>query len=494
MTQSPALLDGPLRWAAFALLATAAALAVVRATRGRAASVRHGACFLGLLGALAFPLVALIVPRIDVVVAETVVAPAMGAAGESIGAAAPSAAGGPWWVVGILWTAVSAVLLTRVVVSSVRVGRLAARAVPLDSPIVRSEARRAARSVGLDVVPRVVTHAAVPSPSAWGVTRSVVFLPSDAARWRRGRLRAVLLHECAHLVRRDPLTQLVADAACAAFWFVPFAWACAARMRREREVACDDLVVAGGARPSAYARFLLRMSCSDRTAPAVVAALGERSQLETRVRALVAPATPRPPASRDERAWALAAVLIAVALSASSRPVIRVVPGADATAAHVVPRAEQTARSAGAESPERLAVSAPVEPSSETATLRTPGPPASGPTAETGVGEPPVASAPAMDAPLSTPDDVPSLAALTAAEPSRTDAGERRGTVRALRRLEDAFDSEGRFLGGALHIDPCRGVVVDDEALKAFLGLPADTPLATVVRPVVVRRVQRGRR
>jgi len=47
----------------------------------------------------------------------------------------------------------------------------------------------------------------------------------------------VLLHELAHVLRRDAVAQLVADAACAVQWWNPLAWLVASRLRVERELA-----------------------------------------------------------------------------------------------------------------------------------------------------------------------------------------------------------------------------------------------------------------
>ena len=52
-------------------------------------------------------------------------------------------------------------------------------------------------------------------------------------------------------VRRwDWLTQMLAHVVCCVYWFNPLVWYAAQRMRIEREQACDDLVLASGAKAS----------------------------------------------------------------------------------------------------------------------------------------------------------------------------------------------------------------------------------------------------
>jgi TonB family protein len=74
------------------------------------------------------------------------------------------------------------------------------------------------------------------------------------------------------------------------------AWWAAARLRHERERACDDCVLAAGVRPSDYADDLLAVARSKSSmlpAPAMAAA----SNLETRLRAVFDPSVRRQPVS-----------------------------------------------------------------------------------------------------------------------------------------------------------------------------------------------------
>ena len=94
-------------------------------------------------------------------------------------------------------------------------------------------------------------------PMVWGFFRPVILLPGDADSWGSERLRAVLLHEFAHIQRRDWLMQTITQIACAVYWFNPLVWVVARRMRTEMEQACDDCVLNAGYCSTEYAQHLL---------------------------------------------------------------------------------------------------------------------------------------------------------------------------------------------------------------------------------------------
>jgi beta-lactamase regulating signal transducer with metallopeptidase domain len=148
-------------------------------------------------------------------------------------------------------------------------------------------------------------------PMTWGFWRPAALLPAGAAKWERERLRLVLRHEVAHVRRGDCLTQALAAVVCALYWFNPLAWLAAARMRVERERACDDLVVAlGETRASDYAGHLLEIARQLSAAPRAALPVARRSGLEQRLRALLDNANNHGGLTRR------AAVLVACALAA----------------------------------------------------------------------------------------------------------------------------------------------------------------------------------
>jgi beta-lactamase regulating signal transducer with metallopeptidase domain len=84
-----------------------------------------------------------------------------------------------------------------------------------------------------------------------------VILPPRAQDWPDERRKVVLIHELAHIRRRDSLIEVTARAATAIHWFNPLVWLAMRQLRIERERACDNAVLHSGAKPSDYATQLM---------------------------------------------------------------------------------------------------------------------------------------------------------------------------------------------------------------------------------------------
>jgi beta-lactamase regulating signal transducer with metallopeptidase domain len=128
-------------------------------------------------------------------------------------------------------------------------------------------------------------------PMTWGVIAPVVLLPRNATTWPRERLMAVLLHELAHVRRKDSLTRALSLLICVFYWPNPLVWVAAKALRREAEIAADDAVVSAGVKPSVYAGELLSLASEFRGTGLAAASvsMAQRSALETRVKSVLEP-------------------------------------------------------------------------------------------------------------------------------------------------------------------------------------------------------------
>ena len=100
-------------------------------------------------------------------------------------------------------------------------------------------------------------------PMTWGLRNPWIALPESARDWKQERIDAVLLHELAHIKRRDSVTEWLCQVACAVQWWNPLVWYVCRRLRMERENACDDVALAQGIEPSPLRRNCPRYRCAE---------------------------------------------------------------------------------------------------------------------------------------------------------------------------------------------------------------------------------------
>ncbi|MBE2286355.1 MAG: hypothetical protein IAE77_23060 [Prosthecobacter sp.] len=104
--------------------------------------------------------------------------------------------------------------------------------------------RDAASLAGVSRMPRVRVTDAVRAPALFGLFRPMILLPRDVAEsCEASALRLILLHEIAHLRRRDLWTQVMASLILAVHWFNPLVWWAGRRLRVEAEMAADALAL-----------------------------------------------------------------------------------------------------------------------------------------------------------------------------------------------------------------------------------------------------------
>ena len=138
-------------------------------------------------------------------------------------------------------------------------------------------------------------------PMVWGFLRPVILLPTNAAHWKTDRLRAVLLHELAHIKRWDWVVQTITQVTCAVHWFNPLLWFAARQMRIETEQACDDEVLNAGFQSIDYAQHLLDIVRNVKAVGPVsraAVAIARSSKIEGRLRTVLAENQNRHPVTK----------------------------------------------------------------------------------------------------------------------------------------------------------------------------------------------------
>ena len=168
-------------------------------------------------------------------------------------AARATAAPPPWFTVA--WLMVAGILVLRLLVAAALLHLKLRRLTPTTDPRLLDQL--ADTGVGAFETEMVARPALV------GILRPRLLLPPGLVdRVSPTELRFIVLHELAHVRRHDILVAAIVALITAVHWFNPFAWLAAARFRAERELACDDAVLAAtspDARP-AYGETILRLA------------------------------------------------------------------------------------------------------------------------------------------------------------------------------------------------------------------------------------------
>jgi beta-lactamase regulating signal transducer with metallopeptidase domain/HEAT repeat protein len=252
-----------------------------------------------------------------------------------------SPAGRPSWRgLGLtLWGAVAAVLLARLLLGSLAARCIVRSARALEDPRWTRLLHELSDRLDLAEAPALLASERTPMPFAFGAFHPAIVLPEGAEDWDEERRRVVLVHELAHVRRRDLLGHHVARLACAAYWFHPLVWSAARRLRAESERACDDLVLGCGARASDYAGHLLDLltSARGRSAPAPSLPMARGKEFEGRLLALLDPARRRSP-GRGEAAALVAGLGVVFLAVAAASPAPAPGPGGASRLAAVSPR------------------------------------------------------------------------------------------------------------------------------------------------------------
>ena len=107
----------------------------------------------------------------------------------------------------------------------------------------------------------ILTSDLIHVPTALGFIRPAIILPSSLLeQLSPAELNQVLLHELAHLRRWDDWTNAVQKVVKALLFFHPAVWWIEERISLEREMACDDAVLAETSSPRAYAECLATLA------------------------------------------------------------------------------------------------------------------------------------------------------------------------------------------------------------------------------------------
>ena len=179
-----------------------------------------------------------------------------------------------------------------VVVGSIRLHRRLAQLAPLTDPDLLGSLRDYRHALGVDTELPLAESPEMATPALYGFLKPRLLLPSGfMGRFSANERRFILLHELAHVKRRDILFNWLVAGLQIAHWFNPLIWFGFARWRADRELACDELALeaAGPGHNREYGETILRLleSFTPRAAvPGLIGILEDKRQLRRRLRTI----------------------------------------------------------------------------------------------------------------------------------------------------------------------------------------------------------------
>jgi beta-lactamase regulating signal transducer with metallopeptidase domain len=188
--------------------------------------------------------------------------------------------------VAILWTLFSLVLLVRLAVGYCVLRSLKSTATPA-LPDWQLRLRRLCSTHGIRRHPQLLVSSHVAGPMSLGFFQPVIVIPQALlATLSHSEIEHIVLHELAHLQRRDDWSNLAQKLIEAALPIQPAVHWLGYQMSLVREMACDDWVIAATGTPEPYAAVLTKvaeLSQWQRAGVLAAGAAGNRSQLFRRV-------------------------------------------------------------------------------------------------------------------------------------------------------------------------------------------------------------------
>jgi len=190
----------------------------------------------------------------------------------------------------LVWLTGALVLAVYVCAGNLHLWWLVTRQRPLTDHGILELLEDCKTEMGIRTILGVVITDKVKNPALFGFIRPRLLLPAGILETlSREELRYVFLHELAHLKRYDIYVGYLSSLLQVLHWFNPFVWLAFYRMRADRELACDALVLdrMQPGQASDYARTivnLLERFSQPRQLPALAGILETKTQLKRRIK------------------------------------------------------------------------------------------------------------------------------------------------------------------------------------------------------------------
>lgn len=167
----------------------------------------------------------------------------------------------------VLWTVGMSVVLLRLIVDTYQVRRLVESSVRANDSIVARVGLLASK-LGI-ASPVVLINSTVGGPFVTGFARGTLVLPANMGHG--DEWNALVMHELAHVARRDLRHNVWLQIAGCVLWFHPTVWLLSREAVERREEACDDMCVSHSGNALALAKALVNLADRRSMRPALSA-------------------------------------------------------------------------------------------------------------------------------------------------------------------------------------------------------------------------------
>ncbi len=199
------------------------------------------------------------------------------------------------WVMAALplaWLAGALLLIIHILLHTIRIRHIIRNTPTSRDPELLKQLHACQREMGTDRPIRIVVSDKINSPGLFGILHTYLLLPSRILIEKETKtLRYILLHEMAHLKRWDIAVGIISSGFHVLHWFNPILGYAHKRMQADREIACDEIVLAR-LQPhevGAYGRTIvgqLEQLLQTRTSPLTVGFLGGKTRIRQRIAAI----------------------------------------------------------------------------------------------------------------------------------------------------------------------------------------------------------------
>jgi len=219
----------------------------------------------------------------------------------------------------LIWLTGALVLAVYVCAGNFNLLRIVKRERPLTDQNILDLLEDCKAEMGIRIILGVVATDKVKSPALFGFVRPRLLLPKGMIETlSRKELRYVFLHELAHLKRHDIYIGWLMSLLQVLHWFNPLIWLAFYRVRTDRELACDALVLARtqSGESKDYGRTIVslleRFSRSQRL-PAMAGILETKAQLKRRIKMIAR-------FKKNSYQWSPWAIVLIIILACISLP------------------------------------------------------------------------------------------------------------------------------------------------------------------------------